>query len=273
MAEGFWLIALIGTLVYSLTMRSVGHLILFLALFGTALPAIQGCSSAPIDENDPVSMMKDAENDIESDHYQFALEKLRAIKNRFPYSKQAVDAQLRVADVYFMQESFGEAALAYEAFKDLHPKHEKTPYAMYRQALSHYKDIPSTVARDMTAAKQAQVAYEAFLQRFPNAPEAVEGKKQIAEIRQKLAEKENYIGFFYFRREYFKTAKTRYDKTLELYPDTDAAKEAKDKLVAINQAIKEGRGEDGKDGGTKVPASGVRNDAPPSVFAPGSSTP
>ena len=57
---------------------------------------------------------------------------MKTIKNKFPYSNYATEAQLKIADVYYMQESYGEAAVAYEAFRDLHPKHEKVPYAMFR---------------------------------------------------------------------------------------------------------------------------------------------
>ena len=60
------------------------------------------------------------------------IDKLKIIKNKYPYSKYALDASLRLADVYFLQESYTEAALAYESFRDLHPKHEKVPYAMFR---------------------------------------------------------------------------------------------------------------------------------------------
>src|SRR5690242_7436832 len=81
-----------------------------------------GCASNPVDENDAASLLKDAEEDIQSDHYQIALEKLRIIKNKFPYSKYAVDAQLRIADVFFLQEAYADAAASYEAFRDLHPR-------------------------------------------------------------------------------------------------------------------------------------------------------
>src|SRR4051812_10683656 len=69
-----------------------------------------GCSSTQVNEHDPESLFKDAEEEVASEHYQIALEKLRSLKNKFPYSKYAPDAQLRIADVYFLQESYTEAA-------------------------------------------------------------------------------------------------------------------------------------------------------------------
>ena len=97
---------------------------LFLFTMTTLLSGVGfGCSTSELNENDPVVLMKDAEEDIESSRYILALEKLQKIKNQHPYSKQAVDAKLRIADVYFLQENYAEAAATYEAFRDLHPKH------------------------------------------------------------------------------------------------------------------------------------------------------
>ena len=142
------------------------------ALLLLLVPTFLSCSGKKVDENDPAAIMADAEDDIKGDRYAPALEKLRMVKNRFPYSKLAVDASLRIADVYFLQESFSEAASAYELFRDLHPKHEKITYAMYRIAKSYFSDMPTVTARDLTVGYRAVESYEAFLRRFPGTPVA-----------------------------------------------------------------------------------------------------
>jgi outer membrane protein assembly factor BamD len=206
----------------------------FLVLF-----TLWNCSSAPIDESDPAALYKEAESDIESEHYQVAIDKLRAIKNKFPYSNYAVDAQLRIADVYFLQDSFIESAASYESFRDLHPKHPKTGYAMYKIAKSYFNDKPGNIARDMTSAKRALDAYRDFLKRFPTNKEAEEGAKDIVEIRNLLAEKELYIAEFYFKRDFFISAKPRFQKIMDLYPETDSAKIAQGKLARLESEEKE----------------------------------
>ena len=213
----------------------LGFLICFvLAILATA------CSTGQVDENDPASLYKDAEAEIQSDHYQIAVEKLRTIKNKFPYSKFATEAHLKIGDVYFLQESFAEAASVYEAFRDLHPKHEKTPYAMFRIGKSYFNDTPGAIARDMTPAYKAVDAYTEFLQRFPNAPEAPEAKKDVEKIRGFLAEKELYIANFYLKRDFYESAKPRFKKVLELYSETEAAKTAEEKLSIIDEKLKAG---------------------------------
>jgi outer membrane protein assembly factor BamD len=209
-----------------------------LVTLASTSPLMTGCAGRAVDESDPGSLYQDAEEEIKSDHYQLAIEKLRTIKNKFPYSKYSVDAQLRIADVLFLQESYAEAAASYETFRDLHPKHEKTPYAMFRVAKSYFNDMPGAVSRDMTPGQKALDAYNEFLKRFPSAPEAAEAQADVAKTRQALAEKELYIADFYNKRDFPDSAKPRYDKVVSLYPETEAAKKAKEKSADLEKKVK-----------------------------------
>ena len=224
--------------------RTLSTLFLGLAIFTSAQTLFSGCAGKPVDDSDPASLLADAEEEIKSDHYQIAIEKLRTIKNKFPYSKYALEAQLRVADVLFMQESFAEAAASYETFRDLHPRHEKVGYAMFRVAKSYFKDIPDPISRDLTSAQKAVDAYNEYLKRFPTAPEATEAKEDLASSRKVLAEKELYIGNFYFKRDYLDSAKPRYEKIVSKYPETDAARQAREKLVQIEETHKKNPAQD-----------------------------
>jgi outer membrane protein assembly factor BamD len=191
---------------------------------------MSSCSGKQVDPSDPASLFQEAEDEIKSDHYLMALDHLRAIKNKFPYSNYSVEAQLRIADVYFLQESYPEAAASYESFRELHPKHEKVPYSMFRAAKSYFNDIPSKIARDLGAGQRALQAYAEFLAKFPNDPLAKEAREDVATVRNLLAEKEVYIGDFYSRENHYDSALGRYKKAMELYPETAAAKEAQGKV-------------------------------------------
>ncbi|MEO5971221.1 MAG: outer membrane protein assembly factor BamD [Bdellovibrionia bacterium] len=235
------------TPVKNLTQIWVALAILSTTVFTGTL--FSSCSTARIDENDPVSLLNEAEQEIKSDHYQLAVDKLRIIKNKFPYSSAAVDAQLRIADVYFMQESYIESAASYEAFRDLHPKHEKASYAMFRIGKSYYNDIPGTVARDLTPAQKALEAYRNYLANYPSGPDSAEANKDIIEILNLLANKELSIGDFYFNGNFYDSAKPRYKKIIELYPDTQSAKLAQEKLALIDQKASKAKSEEpSKDG-------------------------
>jgi outer membrane protein assembly factor BamD len=198
-----------------------------------------GCADKAIDESDPAQLYQDAEDEIKSDHYQIAIEKLRTVKNKFPYSKYSLDAQLRLGDVLFMQESYAEAAASYETFRDLHPRHEKVAYAMYRVGKSYYMDIPDPISRDLTPAQKSLDAYNEFLRRFPADANSEDAKKDVVTVRHILAQKELYIGDFYLKRGFLESAKPRFQKILGLYPDTDIAKEAQARIARIDKSLSE----------------------------------
>jgi outer membrane protein assembly factor BamD len=197
--------------------------------------AFHGCAGKTVDEGDPASLLADAEDEIKSDHYQIAIDKLKEIKNKFPYSKFSIDAQLRLADVYFLQESYADAAAQYESFRDLHPKHERVAYAMFRIAKSYYNDAPSTIERDMTPAKKALDAYADFLHRFPASPDVAEANTDVADLRAHMAEKEMYIADFYFKRKFFESSRPRYQKVVDQYSDTPSVERARSQLEKLEK--------------------------------------
>ncbi len=68
--------------------------------------------------------------------YEKAAETFQQIKDRFPYSRYALLADLRVGDAYLKSKRYEEALLAYDDFIRLHPKNEAVPYAISRWAWS-----------------------------------------------------------------------------------------------------------------------------------------
>ena len=59
--------------------------VLLLIFFSVSHFSQTGCSGKEINESDPASVYNDAEEDIENDRFQLALDKLRKVKNKFPY--------------------------------------------------------------------------------------------------------------------------------------------------------------------------------------------
>jgi outer membrane assembly lipoprotein YfiO len=104
---------------------------------------------------------------------------------------------------------------------------------MFRIGKSYFKDSPTNVARDLTPAQKSVDSYQEYLHRFPNAENAKEAQEDLAAARRLLADKELYIGNFYFKRDFYDSAKPRFERVVALYPETPAAAEAKQKLEKI----------------------------------------
>jgi outer membrane protein assembly factor BamD len=210
------------------------HALLKYALLGIALSSILGaCVSKPVDESDPKDMYEDAEVDIEGNRYLLALDKLRVVRSKFSYSNYGALAQLRIGDVYFLQDSFPEAAVAYEGFYELYPKHAKAPYALFRAGESHYSDIPGTISRDLKSAENAIQWLGTYLSRYPRGEFADRARNLRQLAYDKLAEKELDTAKFYLKREKHPAARGRLEKLLELYPGSSFADEARALLERI----------------------------------------
>jgi len=197
-----------------------------------------GCAGKGVEGDNPEEMYKDAMDDLESERFQAALEKLRTVKNKFPYSKYSVMAQLSIADLFFAQETFPEAASSYELFRELHPKHEKAPYALYRAGESYFLDIPGNRARDISSAYKSLDAFNEFSGKYPSDPQAADARKRVKEVREIIAEKEFTIARFYQKRDKWDAAKSRFQKVVDLYPETQFAEKAKDRLRDIDDEQK-----------------------------------
>jgi outer membrane protein assembly factor BamD len=196
-----------------------------LILVGAQL--FSGCAGKPINENDPKEMYEDADQDVKNDRFLLALDKLRVIKSKFSYSSYGALAQLRIGDVYFLQESYPEAASAYETFVELYPKHEKASYALFRSGEAYFNDIPSTIARDLRSAESAISAFTQYLRRFQGGEFATASSDMKRRAYNKLAEKEMQIADFYLKRKKPGSARMRLEKILNLYGESDLAEKAR----------------------------------------------
>lgn len=184
------------------------------------------CSSAPPPVNDADGLYAQGEKAFRDENYLTALERFRDVKNQYPYSNRALDAELRIADTYFAQESYVEAQAAYEIFREMHPTHPKIDYVQYRIGLSFFYQIPDDSARDLTAAYRAEEAFNLLIARYPNSSYLPEAKEKRIESRRRLAEHERYVANFYFQRRHFLSSSYRYASLLKSYPGLGYDEEA-----------------------------------------------
>ncbi len=152
------------------------------------------------------------------ERYEESIRRYNEVKNKFPYSKFATQAELAVADVYYKQESFAEAQVAYQNFKELHPKHAQIDYVTFRLAMSYFMQLPGTIDRDLTLAQSAITAFDEMINQYPNSTYLAEAKEKRAESIKKLAEKEEYIADFYFKKAIYDSALARYEGLYRTYP-------------------------------------------------------
>lgn len=182
-----------------------------LVIFSAAAFFTVGCSSTD-DKLDTAEAVFAKAQELEKDErYEEAIQKYTDVKNKFPYSKLAPQAELAIGDVHFKQEAFPEAQAAYTVFKELHPKHTQIDYVTFRVGLSYYNQLPPTIDRDLSVAYSAIRSFDEVLTKFSSSPHATEAREKKMTALKMLAEKEIYIADFYFKRENWDSALIRYE--------------------------------------------------------------
>lgn len=189
--------------------------------------SIIGCSSTDeIDTSSAEGAYKLGEKYRKDERYEDAIQQFQIVKNKFPYSRLATNAELQIADINYERETFIEAQNAYELFKELHPKHQKIDYVTFQLAMSFYKQLPESIDRDLTLAKQAILYFDEVITSFPSSEYFEKAKKRKVESRKKLGKKELYVADFYFIRDKFDSALSRYEGLLKKYGNLGLDEEA-----------------------------------------------
>jgi outer membrane protein assembly factor BamD len=176
---------------------------------------------------------------LEDNMYDQALEKFKLVKNKFPYSKYAIEAELKIADTYYQKEDYLEAARTYSAFAELHPDYAKRDYSVYRSALSFYNLMPETEDRDLSISDKALVKFKELLEYFPNSEYFKDSMEKYTDVRKRLAEREMYIANFYFKKDHYTSALNRFLKVTGTYQGLGYEAEALYKIAYCYKELDE----------------------------------
>ena len=131
------------------------------------------------------------------------------IKSRFPYSKYAVLAELRLADAEFGAEQYLEAIDSYRLFIKFHPTHEMVAngYTQFRIGDGYYRQLPSdfwmfppSFEKDQSATEDAVNELKSFLDKYPDSPYRTKAKEILVRVGKRLADHEWYVARYYWDR-------------------------------------------------------------------------
>ena len=212
-----------------------------------ALLPLLACSSGRVSLTGEIRYAKTAEenyqagvDELKHDGWVEAGKFFEHIRTKYPFSKYAALAELRLADSKYLQGLYPEASDSYTAFVTAHPAHEEVDYAAFRAALSCYKDAPSdfilfppAFEKDQKELRAAAELLRAFVKDRPNAKQGPEARALLAEVLGKLAAHEAYVGEFYWKRDRWAGAALRYEGLVRDYPGSPQEPEA---LLRMGQA-------------------------------------
>jgi outer membrane protein assembly factor BamD len=184
------------------------HLRVALAL---CLALIWSCSSAPsgtaVYATTAQQNYTKGLNELKGKDWVAAAKYFAFIRARFPYSRYAVLAELRIADAEFGAGHYLQAVDGYKLFIKFHPTHEMVTngYAEFRIGEAYYKMVPDNMwilppsyEKDQSATYDAERELRTFIKKHPSSPYTERAQKLLQDVHAYLAAHEWYVARFYW---------------------------------------------------------------------------
>jgi outer membrane protein assembly factor BamD len=166
--------------------------------------------------------------ELNDENFPEAIKYLGFVRNKFPFSRYATLAELRIADAYYLQEKYVEAVDAYKLFVKFHPTHPQVVdgYAALRVCQGYVKQIPDdwlllppSHEKDQSATRDAVRELTIFIRSYPESKYLSKVQKLYQDAVRRLAAHELYVARFYLERNKPKATILRLEALLKRYPD------------------------------------------------------
>jgi outer membrane protein assembly factor BamD len=185
--------------------------------------SLTGCAGdIKVEGDDPESSaayLFEAGNDAMRDkNYVLSVKYYNRLKEDYPFSPYTVEAELSLADSYYLDAEWLLAAEAYKEFESMHPRHEAMPYVLYQIGMSNMNTYVS-VDRPPTLIVEAYSYFRRLVESFPTHEYVSKAEFQIYKCRRIMAEYEVYTGDFMYRTKNYMAAWRRYMIVVKQYQD------------------------------------------------------
>ena len=165
-----------------------------------------------------------------------AINQFETILFNAPYSDYAPLALMSIAAGHRRLGNNEEALYALDRLINNYGHSVLTPEA-YIKIAHTWAALVDGPAYDQGATKQAITYYEDFMILFPNDTHIGAAEKGLSDMKRMMAQSRILIGDFYFRkRANFKAARVFFNEAITIYPDSEIAKVARERLAQVEAA-------------------------------------
>lgn len=181
------------------------------ALWAACLVAV-GCGASQPAENltygeSAEAAYQSAMSDFRDGDCIDAVPAFRKVRREYPYSRFAALSELRIADCKLEQGDYAESIQAYRQFVRNRPSHQMVPYARYKVAEAHFRQIPDewllsppAHERDQGPTREALRQLRRFILDFPDDERVADARGMADRALSLLARHELYVAEFYLDR-------------------------------------------------------------------------
>lgn len=201
-----------------------------LILISLILPFLTGCllwgkENSNAKNTSPEKMYAEGEQALSRRKFGEARKHFKKLLESAPEGELSKTARLGLAEAYFRDGDYEEAAQVYKDYLELHPLSPNSDYVQYKLGMCYYKFmLPPD--RDQSYTLQAIDAFEKLLKLYPTSPWSFRASQLLRECRERMAQHDLYVGKFYFKVGEYKAAKMRFDAAYERVKMGEVAAEA-----------------------------------------------
>jgi len=167
-----------------------------------------------------------AQQAIGQGNYRRGIQIFEAIQARFPFSELSRKIQLELMHAYYSGGQREQAIDAADTFMRENPTHPRVDYALYIKALSYFESGPGmlerwfrkdTTRRPPKELEQSYATLRRLVERFPASEYAPDAEQRMVYIKNRLAQYENHVADYYYRRGAYVAALRRAKSALEQF--------------------------------------------------------
>jgi outer membrane assembly lipoprotein YfiO len=132
--------------------------------------------------------------------YSVARDSFSSLKDRYPLGAYSTFAELKVADTFFYNHEYNEAAKSYESFLKSYPGSSESPYAKLQAARSHVASAKGGGGRDRQPLERGLALYDEIVSEYPGTAYSSVAQHERAPAIVELAAYDKEIIRFYEKR-------------------------------------------------------------------------
>jgi len=211
----------------------------------TVAATMSGCGKGNRDlKSGAEELFERANKSMNSGNYRNAIGYYEGLSARYPFSNQAKQAQLDLIYCYYKNGEQEAAVDAATQFERENPTHPRVDYALYMRGLANFRGEQNTFQRlfrlDMSKrppvqARESFSAFSRLIQRYPDSRYAEDAQQRMTFLRNRLAEHQNHVANYYFRRGAYVAALNRAKFSMESF---DGAPAVADSLFIMVESYK-----------------------------------
>ena len=198
-------------------------------------------TNSNIDKNknllgEPETLYKIAKTTFDDQKFELAREQFNEINKLFPLSNEAIQSEIMIAFIDYIQMDYDNAILNYNKIINKYPSHKDLDYIYYMIAMCNYEQLQDE-ALDGYYNGVALRSFNQVINRYPESKYAKDSRQKIILVKSNIAAKHMEIGRFYLDNKNYIAALNRFKIVVDEFSMTKFTPEALHRMVEIYYEI------------------------------------